>query len=379
MYFYLSFLRPPPQNTSPTGFISITPQIANDLRTELCDATQDIYYTWFGPIPNDNSLSTPRMKLTTWRPSGAYKELRVPLPRGARAGQSWRLGLTCTGGFTVGLDGDADAFHAPLPVLSMPILLGVGAAGKQEQVERIYTLPLLGVPDARAMRIREQTSFDLDKKVWDSGVGLSSWLCDIYKERADIPGGSRELGRILFSHKAGNVLELGSCGNGIVSTTLAALRSSIVPEDLTIRDRIITTDLPSAMPLLHHNISANRALFTNGAPEALILDWDDELPALFHAAESPSLDLIIMADVTYNTTSFPALIRTLFRLITADAKSPLILLGYKERDAAERTLWDLAREIGVSFYRIGERTGREERRWKFGWVRLYGMRERKLL
>ena len=69
-----------------------------------------------------------------------------------------------------------------------------------------------------------------------------------------------------------------------------------------------------------------------------------------------------MADVTYNTASFPSLIRTLESLTRlrdphGDRPPPLVLLGYKERDAAERSLWDMAREIGISFESVGARTG----------------------
>ena len=64
-----------------------------------------------------------------------------------------------------------------------------------------------------------------------------------------------------------------------------------------------------------------------------------------------------MADVAYNTASFPSLIRTLDKLLRLGSKPPAILLGYKERDAAERTLWDLAAEIGVEFEKVGERVG----------------------
>lgn len=69
-----------------------------------------------------------------------------------------------------------------------------------------------------------------------------------------------------------------------------------------------------------------------------------------------------MADVTYNTASFPSLIhtlRTLLELSDPDGNntSPLVLLGYKERDPAERTLWDMAADIGVTFEKVGERVG----------------------
>lgn len=69
-----------------------------------------------------------------------------------------------------------------------------------------------------------------------------------------------------------------------------------------------------------------------------------------------------LADVTYNTASFPSLIRTLQTLIrrgdpNENKKSPLVVLGYKERDAAERSLWDMAAGIGVALEKVDERQG----------------------
>ena len=80
-----------------------------------------------------------------------------------------------------------------------------------------------------------------------------------------------------------------------------------------------------------------------------------------------------MADVTYNTSSFPALLRTLGSLLALGdshhhhtelgargsvAPEPLVLLAYKERDPAERQLWDMmARETGVVLECIGKQAG----------------------
>lgn len=104
-----------------------------------------------------------------------------------------------------------------------------------------------------------------------------------------------------------------------------------------------------------------------------------------------------MADVTYNTSSFPALLRTLASLLDLnDAQShrdddvpndavcdddsdpgsqekkadrdcelergcghdPLVLLAYKERDPAERQLWDMmARETGIVLECVGRQAG----------------------
>lgn len=64
-----------------------------------------------------------------------------------------------------------------------------------------------------------------------------------------------------------------------------------------------------------------------------------------------------MADVCYNTSSFPALCRTLSKLVRLGSKPPIIILGYKERDEAERIFWDMTAQIGIQFEKVGERKG----------------------
>lgn len=194
MFYYLSFLRPPPTQAQPSGTISITPQIANDLRTEHYDAEQDIFYSWHQIVtsPHQTSAQTVPTKLTTWRRATAYKEIPVPLPSGIRDGQLWRLVLSCDGrsatdqgrsGCVVELGSDRLG-REPFPVLSMPIKfssrLPRGVITKQEKIERAYTF-LLPTPAAVPIRegdsdvnarsnpsrviikVTEQTSFDLDK------------------------------------------------------------------------------------------------------------------------------------------------------------------------------------------------------------------------
>lgn len=69
-----------------------------------------------------------------------------------------------------------------------------------------------------------------------------------------------------------------------------------------------------------------------------------------------------MADVAYNTASFPALVGTLSRLVAFSRSkranpAPIILLAYKERDAAERTLWDKARDVGIVLEQVDKVDG----------------------
>ena len=176
MFYYLSFLRPPPSQTQPTGTISITPQIANDLRTGHYDCEQDIFYSWrrIPTTPGDNPAQTKATKLTTWRQATAYKPIPVPVPAGVRDGQVWRLVLSCSPAYTI-LLGDSHLGHLPFSVQSMPIeflsRMNRGAIPKQDKIERVYAFLLPrpcglasgDAPVSVAIRITEQTSFDLDK------------------------------------------------------------------------------------------------------------------------------------------------------------------------------------------------------------------------
>jgi len=195
MFYYLSFLRPPPTQAQPSGTISITPQIANDLRTEYYHDEQDIFYSWqqIAALPHQTSQT----KLTTWRQAMAYKDIPVPVPVGVRDGQVWRLVLSCDG--RAPKQGRSDGHYAvelgsdrlgriPFPVLSMPIKFSSrmpkGAIAKQEKIERVYTFPLppqapalvvregesntpmenpRSNPPIAVIKVTEQTSFDLDK------------------------------------------------------------------------------------------------------------------------------------------------------------------------------------------------------------------------
>lgn len=177
MFYYLSFLRPPPMEAPPSSPISITPQIANDLRTELFQEPQDIYYLWSN---QPESQTTPKhipavakpQKLTTWKHGSAYKELLIPPPPRVVEGQYLRLVLTTHAqGYPHVINlGSPDVGKRPHPVMSMPILFSSKSlkgkslihTGKQEHVERIYRIAL-GATEQVFLRIKEQTSFDLDK------------------------------------------------------------------------------------------------------------------------------------------------------------------------------------------------------------------------
>ena len=149
-----------------------------------------------------------------------YKALDIPFPplsRGSQATEPLRMALwAIPESAAMSRITDASSFlyvdlalrdfgALPFPVLSLPIMFTSSSnrtskvkAMKQEQIERMLLFSGPSDSDApyehRSLIIREQTSFDLDKvnsssfylmflcsesatqKVWDSGLGLSSWL-----------------------------------------------------------------------------------------------------------------------------------------------------------------------------------------------------------
>jgi len=63
-----------------------------------------------------------------------------------------------------------------------------------------------------------------------------------------------------------------------------------------------------------------------------------------------------MSDVTYNTASFPALLKTLKSLLTLSPHARVIL-AYKERHSTERDAWPLfEKEAHLSFVKVEELT-----------------------
>lgn len=294
-----------------------------------------------------------------------YKEIPVPPPRNVRNGEYWRLLLssgTSRKDQVLSLN-DENLGHQPFPVLSDPIFFSArpSKAVKQEQIQRSYMLTATNRDRPVIFHIIEQTSFDLDKKIWDSGIGLSSWFIQLYSGMVANTALVSQVKNVLFASKC-DVLELGA-GTGIVAIVLGILQG-LLSSPVT-SGKIISTDLPSALPLLQSNINSSQSLYHPGnAPKGIALDWDEPDISTQVASFVSGIDVIVMSDVTYNTASFPALIETLSRLImfsmsVTPAKPPLIILGYKERDVAERTLWEMAKTIGIHFDEVAQIPGAE--------------------
>jgi protein N-lysine methyltransferase METTL21D len=63
-----------------------------------------------------------------------------------------------------------------------------------------------------------------------------------------------------------------------------------------------------------------------------------------------------MADVTYNTSSFPSLLRTVDSILRL-APGCKVVLAYKERHEAERGIWGMFEGVGLKLQKIDQILG----------------------
>jgi len=128
-----------------------------------------------------------------------------------------------------------------------------------------------------------------------------------------------------------DVLELGT-GCGIVGITMAKRFPNA---------EVFITDTPEAEEIAKHNVSmiAGQPRQDGSFPKIAyqILDWEDPLP---ENLRNRNLDLILVADCTYNSDVVPDLVRTLASLVKYNAEV-LILVAMKIRHDSEMVFFDL--------------------------------------
>jgi len=130
------------------------------------------------------------------------------------------------------------------------------------------------------------------------------------------------------------VLELGA-GCGIVGITVAKRFP---------KANVLLTDLPDAEDIARHNISANVTQFKNQPSPANIeyqnLDWEEPLP---NNICNGDLDVVLVADCTYNPDVVPHLVKTLADIVKHNLEV-VILLAMKVRHNSEMVFFDLMEE-----------------------------------
>lgn len=183
--------------------------------------------------------------------------------------------------------------------------------------------------DSQNAHLLEYNFNDLDKKIWDSSIVLSHFLNYNYANESNT---SRFVKLLKNSKRPLNILELGS-GIGLLSINLSQLLNQNLNHSINL------TDFNSALELIQLNLNRNKSLFKKNINfNKFELVWGD----LNNKSHFNHYDLLIGADITYNSSSFKDLFKTLECLFNQN-RNLIFLLGYKFRHEDELDFFDLCK------------------------------------
>ncbi|KAH0826461.1 hypothetical protein J3R83DRAFT_5461 [Lanmaoa asiatica] len=143
---------------------------------------------------------------------------------------------------------------------------------------------------------------------------------------------------------------LAGAGMGIVTITLAVLRSTLDPSDQP--GSIVTADL--------HSVTSNHVLMNKCVPQTAVLDWEHEkLPPPVQAKLEVGLDVIgcHLQHSVLSRSHRNALVAHPVLQTQTERTSPRVLMGYKERHPDERSLWDRAKGTDLYFQQVAHVNG----------------------
>ena len=129
------------------------------------------------------------------------------------------------------------------------------------------------------------------------------------------------------------VLELGS-GCGVVGLQIGHLCPT---------SNVFLTDLPEAMEILDYNVGQAKQMSDRVNIQTTTLDWAEPLPGCVAERQH---DLVIISDCTYNSSSIPALVKTLAALMKR-SPTALIVVSTKARHDSEAVFFDLMNDAGL--------------------------------
>ena len=204
----------------------------------------------------------------------------------------------------------------------------LNASNRHETVYRQFSLP------HGPLQIAEQAGETIIRHVWDAGIILSAALtCN---SLSILPDELQQSLRPMFFDREMKILELGT-GIGILGVSIATAFPSAT---------VVMTDLLDAQSLVDENTRLNSKnhsqLMRNASFRAL--DWEERPFPQWTMMEK--FDLIVMADVTYNTATFIALTDTLEHLLRTGSKGAKVLCCGKRRHDEEEGFWRLVQEKG---------------------------------
>ncbi|KAL3474653.1 UPF0665 family protein c [Aspergillus californicus] len=327
MVYYIRFLKTPRLQKQKTGSIAASALIC--VTTDLGDAflSQDVdLLATLHLAHNEKVICQARPQ---WQ--GGKRELPIilgPLPASVSQ-QVMIISVTARTAGSVSSDSLRNQHNIPLVISGWSATFG----GPQLSVADKLVERRFNVNDAVELSIWEETGNSIARHIWDAAIASVMYLQEMIARDQSLPNSA--LQRLLRSERSSplHVIELGS-GCGIVGIALA---------DLLPRCSVLLTDLPEVEEIITKNINAAQP-----APSSEIqyrpLEWEEELPNdLF---DTPSVDLILVSDCTYNADSLPALVSVLKRLVQL-SPHVIILVALKRRHESEGIFFELMRSAGL--------------------------------
>jgi len=180
----------------------------------------------------------------------------------------------------------------------------------------------------------EQAGETIIRHVWDAGILLASTLCS--SSISMIPDELQGFVKKTFNPVPKNILELGT-GVGVLGICIAAQYPRI---------NVVVTDLPDARDLVEENILINVSPTSHIQRNVSFrpLDWEQRpFPPW---TETDKFDVIVMADVTYNSSTFEALADTLEHLLRTGSKDAKVVCCAKRRHIEEEEFWKIVQQRG---------------------------------
>lgn len=186
------------------------------------------------------------------------------------------------------------------------------------------------------LRIAEQAGETIIRHVWDAGIILSAALS--HSTPSALPDELYNFIHPLLQQRTMKVLELGT-GVGILGICIAATHPNA---------KVVMTDLLDAQPLVDENIHLNIAHHPHIKQSATFRELDWEYRPFPDWTKTETFDLVVMADVTYNTATFDVLADTLEHLLRHGARGAKVVCCGKRRHDAEEQFWGTVGKKGFT-------------------------------
>lgn len=358
---YIRFLRPPAIDVQKgQSSLSLVLVVSTDLGDALLSVNSPLALTLclFTQGRDEGHQLKPEFKTNlSWKPGARVLKISIPIPT-----KPWKQMLIRPADINIAAR-QFSRLASPsgnvrgTPGLIVPVWFDFSQGNRTEGRTDVCLRKLHLVEDI-VLEFEEEFGDSIARHVWDGGLAAVSFLTQTLGNLGNenrFAGSMPCLESMIRQQRPLNIIEVG-CGVGVLGTGLSGLlTTSRQEEDYLGQYRFLMTDIVEAEERATANIqgfleSQEKAERKTPQMKYENLDWEDGREGKFdESVMSPSWDVVIISDCTYNTDTIPSLVETLSQLeskTTSQNKLPRehplrIFLATKPRHSSERAFFDL--------------------------------------